>query len=116
MSLERNYGWNGLCIEPKEEHYWALAHRRCKLISAVVGHTTDSIIEFALRGWCGSGCAGIVGNDHQNTEKGRSFRYLPVVSFGKLLRDHHVPTHIDYLSLDVEGAEDMVWCSLVYLT
>jgi len=97
LSLERNYGWNGLCIEPKEEHQWALAHRRCTLISAVVGRETDDIVTFNMRGWCGSGCAGIVGEGTQNTEKGHSFRHLPVVTFAKLLHDFRVPEHIDYL-------------------
>mmetsp|Transcript_10307 Transcript_10307/g.16098 ORF Transcript_10307/g.16098 Transcript_10307/m.16098 type:complete len:169 (-) Transcript_10307:11-517(-) len=102
--MERHYGWDGICVEPQVDQQWFLAHRRCKLINAVVGSHTDEQVQFANSGWCGAGCAGIKANAEAS-----GTRTVPTVTLSKLLRDHRAPAIVDFLSVDVEGAEDRVF-------
>ena len=104
LRLENN-GWEGLCIEPNPIYWHDLARRRCTVVAAFVGGAEDKIpVQVRLdKGVFG----GIVGETMDNkAEKGSVKRYT--VSLLSVFQKFHVPTSIDYLSLDVEGAESLI--------
>jgi len=41
FALERDYDWNGLCIEPNPEYWYRLAFRKCQTVGAMVGKNND---------------------------------------------------------------------------
>jgi hypothetical protein len=112
-SLERNYGWDGICIEPLEQHFWGLAHRRCTVVAAVVTDRQHDTALFRVNppDACPA-CSGVVGpltDNANNIDAARGeLRERPTVQLGDVLRQFGAPKDIDYLSLDVEGAEELV--------
>lgn len=110
-SLEDHYGWNGLCIEGNAEFMYSLSHRECTVIWAVVADVTGKTFEFVAHpnGNEDGGLGGIVSNetDNKSTTKGKR-KSIISVSLIDILDKFHAPKVIDYLSLDVEGAEELV--------
>lgn len=133
-SLETYFHWNGLCIEANPEYVWGLSHRKCTTVYAVVGNSTgqDVAFRFAKRGAYG----GIVGNrfkqkeegtaayDHLYARKKRSarqlgriegpIRHFKTVTLKTIFDDFNVPRRIDFLSFDVEGAEEFIISSFPF--
>lgn len=105
LMLERDFAWNGICIEPNTQYLYSLSNRKCRVAAAAVGSPRDSNVKFALRNELG----GIVGNefDNKDASKARSVE-LHTVPLGDLLKAMDAPKQMDYLSLDVEGAESIV--------
>jgi hypothetical protein len=107
-ALETSYGWSGLCLEPNSIYWSGLAYRKCDVVAAVIGGETMEEIEFQFpKDKAPKG--GIVGKDFDNKEvkKGETQRRY-TVNLLEVFRRFQVPKVIDYLSLDVEGAEDLV--------
>ena len=117
--LEREYEWNGLCIEANPRYFFDLARRRCTLVAAVLGGTDNEIVSFASR------------RDHPSLSQIADRRghvagvsdvqQLPAVPLASVLRGVGAPRTIDYLSLDLEGAEEAAlrnfpWQSYQFLT
>lgn len=99
LALER-FNWTGLCIEPNPMYIKGYFHRKCQLIMAVVGPMEDEVVSFKFDNtWAG----GIVGNEFDN--KGGGNELIHTVSVEKILTDFQAPSVIDYMSLDIEGAE-----------
>lgn len=98
LALEQKYGWKGICIEPNPVYTQGYLHRNCQLVQAVVGPKEDIKVEFNFDGYMG----GIDGFDNKNSNK-TATHYT--VSIAKILRDFGMPRNIDFLSLDIEGAE-----------
>jgi hypothetical protein len=98
----------GLCIEANPKYWRDLSFRKCQVVGAVVGHIRMEKVKFLMKGVSG----GLVGNDFDNKVKGKSrnnmkgetleFYTVPLL---EILQRNHAPAVIDYLSLDVEGAE-----------
>jgi len=110
VSLEQRFSWSGICIEARDDRVWGLSHRRCHQINALVGSVTGDEYVFSHSGPWGPDSAGIVGPGFANTElqprsKGKT---MPTIAVDQLLSDFKFPAVIDYMSLDVEGAEDMI--------
>lgn len=105
LMLERDFQWNGLCIEANPQYADKYARRKCQLVMAAVGSPTDTAVEFASRGVYG----GIVDTefDNKEAEPNKTLK-LYTVALAEVLRRFKAPRIIDYLSLDVEGAESMV--------
>ncbi|EKX34063.1 hypothetical protein GUITHDRAFT_44127, partial [Guillardia theta CCMP2712] len=117
LTLEQEYGWNGLCIEPNPRYLQGLLRRKCKLAVAVATAMTGEKVSFAMRDEFG----GIVGNDFDNKQVRGSVMNFTSVSITKLFQDFQVPEVVDYLSLDIEGAEyhtfkDFPWHKYKFLT
>lgn len=108
IALENWFDWTGLCIEANPMYYPGLLQRKCRVVQAAVGNQTMDVIEFNYRdeGYM----SGFVGHgfDNPNTDAGQGER-VHTVSINKIFEDLHVPTRIDYLSLDIEGAEGFVF-------
>jgi hypothetical protein len=104
-SLEKKLNWTGLCMEPNPVYWFDLAHRDCQVVGAVVGEIRNEAVLFQKTdvGYLG----GIVGEEFDNhDENGGEMRYT--VSLYEILNRFNAPKVIDYLSLDVEGAESLI--------
>lgn len=106
--LERNFGWKGICIEPSPLYWQKLSYRTsCNVVGAIAGAVDMDEVHFKLgldkiQGPLG----GIIGQDFDNKgarKKFRDPRYT--VTLRTLLDKFEAPPIIDYMSLDVEGAE-----------
>jgi hypothetical protein len=104
FSLEHHANWNGLCIEPIPDYAQGiLENRRCKLIRNPVFSASNYHVTFKFSGYN----SGIVGKNMDNKEIGnrdRAFSFL-TVTLMNILTQFKAPFVIDYLSLDIEGAE-----------
>lgn len=107
LALER-HGWDGLCIEPNPTYWYGLSHRKCTVVGALVGGSVEKV-KVKFRGVYG----GIVGkfndrlaNRKHEPEAPEEWRYTATLA--DVLTRFHVPQTIDYLSLDVEGAEMLI--------
>jgi len=111
-TLEQQYGWKGLCVEPNPEYHTRLLQiRSCEVIAAAVSsregqaffefnHATKSLgHRFAYS----NGVFGRLTNRNSSST-------TPVwtIPFSRLLMEHHTPTTIDFMSLDCEGNEAAV--------
>jgi len=103
LSLERDAGWSGLCLEPNPRYWWALAHRKCTVIAAVVSDRPATVKFDFSKGTLG----GIVGKRFDNKRSAAAERRA-TVPLRVVLQLAKANTIIDYLSLDVEGAELLV--------
>lgn len=94
----------GLCIEPNPTYWLDLSARRCQLVGAVVGKIRKEKVSFTL---AKKEFGGIIGDkfDHVNVKKGMRPRDFFTVPLLEVLENQNVPQYIDYLSLDIEGAE-----------
>jgi len=102
-ALERHFQWNGLCIEPNPQ-YWLgyMQHRSCRLFGAVVGGKRMEEVDFNYDGVFG----GIAREEFDNKEAQADLvRKAYTVPIEEIFEKAGVPTVVDYLSLDVEGAE-----------
>lgn len=100
-SLERDHQWNGLCIEANPRFHPALMERRsCVVVGAAIAKE-ERETRFVNRGPFG----GLLGNGFDNGNETRHSFAVRTVQFGRVLRELAVPPTIDYMSLDVEGAE-----------
>eukprot|EP01062_Namystynia_karyoxenos_P013303 TRINITY_DN14799_c0_g1_i1.p1 TRINITY_DN14799_c0_g1~~TRINITY_DN14799_c0_g1_i1.p1 ORF type:complete len:536 (+),score=64.70 TRINITY_DN14799_c0_g1_i1:63-1670(+) len=98
LALERR-GWHGVCIEANPKYWWRLALRQCTPVCAAVGYPRGRSMRFALR------------NEYSKLSHATALRDSAEVALAPLedvLTHAHAPRHIDLLSLDVEGAEEMV--------
>ena len=137
-ALERDHGWRGLCIDGNTKLLQKLAERRtCTVVGAVVASPSDTVFsfrEFSGHDNNHHTLSGIVNSNPEATQKtndtvcdyhrgrlkcwpaaeaarrGVAFEDVQhrSVSLHDLLLAFHAPARINYLSLDVEGAEDAV--------
>jgi len=111
--FEKEYNWTGICVEPNPVMFNdMLSNRSCIRVKAAITDSTGSsdflAINDVLRGW--SGIVRLMEPEHLqriNTEvKSRNLQtiYVNTLTLNELL-DKFSVTNIDYLSIDVEGAE-----------
>lgn len=101
-------GWRGVCIEPNPMYWYRLAaYRTCAIVGAFVGvpeaddgRQVDVVLSNGVFG-------GIVDEGMDNAGK-QSEEKRNLVSINTIFKQTNVPRLIDYLSLDVEGAEFLV--------
>mmetsp|Transcript_47073 Transcript_47073/g.114889 ORF Transcript_47073/g.114889 Transcript_47073/m.114889 type:complete len:356 (-) Transcript_47073:1738-2805(-) len=105
-SLERYFGWNGLCIEPNPIYWYNLTHYRprCTIVGAVLGTRNGQVMNFL---YSGNEHGGIVGTMFDNTRKRDSVQEY-TITLHDIFQKYDVPRVIDYMSLDVEGAEEFI--------
>lgn len=87
LLLERDYGWNGVCVEPQDVPFeqLAAARRAACVQTAVLDY--DGAVAFM--------------NDHVSS----SGTIVPCMTLTTVLEAVDAPRTIDYLSIDVEGSE-----------
>ena len=111
FALERDLNWGGLCIEANPMYWERLSYRKCKIVGAVVGKDRMQEVKFRM---VRAESGGIEGEDFDNSpskilKPGKMAavdRYT--VPLLEVLERFDAPRVIDYLSLDVEGAEYFV--------
>lgn len=106
LHLEQN-NWEGVCIEGNPEYWYNLGrYRKCTAVGAFVGGKPSEDgkeVEIALKGVYG----GIVAEGMDNAKEQSTVK-RELVSIYTVFKETNVPSMIDYLSLDVEGAESLV--------
>jgi Methyltransferase FkbM domain len=113
-ALETHFDWSGLCLEPNPVYWSGLSYRKCHVVGAVIGNQRMDEIYFRFpKDKAPQG--GILGdqfdNKKDNLNEGHS-RYT--VTLLEIFDRFHVPTVIDYISLDIEGAEEWVMSSFPF--
>jgi hypothetical protein len=111
VALERSYNWTGLCIEPNPLYWYNLTMQRtCQVIGAVVGGTQSSsrneAVYFRMEAGDHGGIAGDGFDNGKRWQKNSQIMYT--VPLLEIFQRNNVPKVIDYLSLDVEGAETFI--------
>jgi Methyltransferase FkbM domain len=92
---------SGLCIEANPIHWRRLSFRDCHIVAAVVGRKRMERVKFAID----EGLSGIVNkkfDNHKTSNTDLSYYTVPLI---EIFERKQAPRVIDYLSLDVEGAE-----------
>ena len=107
--LEKNYGWKGICIETDDSMFEKLkSNRNCICVHACIDDYHKKQIKFTKgRRLIG----GIIDQDTDN--KGfistNEFEKKETVTLADVLDEYKAPKIMDYLSLDVEGAEHRIF-------
>ncbi|CAJ1959931.1 unnamed protein product [Cylindrotheca closterium] len=100
-------GWNGLCVEPNPVYWYRLAHRKCRMAGTFVGGNVDGApVDVTLEN---KAFGGIVGDEMDNKpSSGAVIQKRFTISIKTLFESFAVPSTINYMSLDVEGAEEII--------
>lgn len=103
--LEVRYGWRGICVEANPQRFAELRrNRKCVCLNVCLDRV-EGEVEFALRDELG-GIVG-VGSESASRVADRTVR-LPTKTLAGILRESNAPALIEYLSIDVEGAEERI--------
>ncbi len=92
--LEKDFQWNGLCVEAHPQTFYLLKkNRKCMCAN------------FAVTDFCGK-----VGFDKQQSLGSKILNnnkeyYVDAIDFKQLFLNFNIPLYIDYMSLDIEGNE-----------
>lgn len=110
FALERDYGWTGILIEANPAYLDAMQrYRKCHCINACVN---DNEVECDF--FCFGHLGGVIADDTDNSWKKRKGLLrsklncvvkLKCMTLEEVLDAAHAPPTIEYLSVDVEGAE-----------
>lgn len=104
-ALESRFGWSGLCIEPNPVYWYNLTHARsCQVVGAVVGAKRDERVDFRFTA---GDHGGIIGFDNGARWR-KEATSVYTVTLLEIFNRYQAPHEIDYLSLDVEGAEAFI--------
>ena len=105
LTLERDFGWDGICIEPNPTYWLGLSRRKCEVVAVVAGRERDQSMQFVF----GQTIGGLVGTqfDNKHVVQGNTetLHTLPLL---EIFRKARVTRVIDYMSFDVEGAESFI--------
>lgn len=113
-TFERDYGWDGVCIEANE-HFWhrLVSWRRCCVVGAAVAEKRAEEGYHFYGPY--AGCGGFVRSGTDNAGRREVLRVL-AVPLSEILQRFAVPRTIDFMSLDVEGAESLVMAGFPFDT
>ena len=112
-TLERDFGWKGLCIEGNTMLTTRLGQLRdCTIIEAAVAENVGTELTFRVggapggseRGW-GAGLTKFQGQKNGTGEEQNVDIKVYTNRLVDILDSFNAPAHMDYLSLDIEGAE-----------
>jgi Methyltransferase FkbM domain len=109
FALERHYDWSGICIEPNPLYWKNLSSfRSCDIVAAVVGRHRMEAVHFRFAGaeFGGIAAEGFDNNAKFQNARGSVLQYT--VTLYEVLQRAQAPRDIDYLSIDVEGAESFI--------
>jgi FkbM family methyltransferase len=109
--LERRYSWQGICVEANPITFSSLKRsRKCTCINACLDDKAGEV-DFRTDGVFG----GIVSDGQAEVSAGHcgsSVVRLPTRTLTAVLDNAQAPLTIDYMSIDVEGAEERVLAGL----
>lgn len=106
--LEKCYQWSGICIEANPIYFEQLKINRSAICLNVCVDDREKEIDFI----CSDLHGGIIDEDTDNRKKenikNAEVRRLRTKTLANILEEHKAPEVIDYLSIDVEGAETRI--------
>jgi FkbM family methyltransferase len=102
-------GWKGICVEPLPEQFLNLKkNRKCDLYNAAIGSKNDESVEFITADGY-SGFEATMSKGHRDSVKqifGKLNKiYVKTITFDRLMQNYPGRTHINFMSIDVEGGE-----------
>jgi FkbM family methyltransferase len=105
LLLEKEYGWNGICVECNPKHLPTLKKvRRCNISTAAVFNEND--LELTFYDSNIGGHSGLVDTITNNEVKNYSnVIVVKTKTLTTILEENNAPSFIEYLSLDTEGSE-----------
>lgn len=106
--LEKQYGWNGICIEPNEVYQASLkANRGCHISFDLVHELSNVPYHFRLEGELSGTQEDLQSVAHLEGFRSSTpqIRILLSKSLTDILDQFKAPGFIEYLSLDTEGSE-----------
>lgn len=103
LYLEEQFGWDGLLVEANPQYESSLKTRKAKSVTAAVV-SQEGHYEFRAAGLYG-GVAHLLDNLHERHIKGSNSITVWGTTLEQILIDNRVPTTVDFVSIDVEGAE-----------
>lgn len=103
--LESRYNWNGICVEANPDTFARLKKNRRTVCLNACLDSTEGFVDFAKRDVMG----GIISSNTDNREYGsHEVVQIKAQTLDGLLKEQNAPHEIDYLSIDIEGAEERV--------
>lgn len=116
LILEQMFDWQGICIEPNPIYFEELQKNRKSINLNDCVDEKEHLVEFR---YDNMECGGIVDDDTDNNIANRGWLIriareknmiltLKTKTLEQILIENNAPKVIDYLSLDVEGAETRV--------
>jgi FkbM family methyltransferase len=93
-------GWKGVCIDPFPTN---MERRTCQVFREPVFSESGKIVKFRTAGLLG-GIDSLL-NTHRDETSGSRVVELVTATLDEILSKANAPKHIDYMSIDVEGAE-----------
>ncbi len=106
--LEKQYGWTGLVVEPNPSFLSRLqANRTCQISTDCVWDISGRTVKFMCTAVPEFSRLASLESDLHDADRNTEFEEIDLVttSLNDVLRQQNCPKVIDYLSLDVEGAE-----------
>ena len=107
--LEECFGWKGLLIEPNVVNFFKLDHSSGRLAQRVHSGVcaTPGNLSFTILGGAMAADVSHMSHRLQSMHAGAAKATVPCAPLSSLMHSHGLPT-ATLLSLDVEGAEDLV--------
>ena len=93
-------GWTGICVDPFPTH---MEGRTCRMVQTVVTSVPGEVVRFHTHEGLG-GIADSLGKWKEEASKSPVVE-LTTTTLGHVLDEAHAPTDIQFLSVDIEGAE-----------
>jgi len=108
-ALETFNKWKGVCIEPHPMYLEGLlSNRKCKIFTCAVGASDNEVVKFRFSKGAQGVFGGVVAEGMDNQGSEADDKEVASVTLTTLLDFAGAPAVMDYLSLDVEGAEFQV--------
>lgn len=108
FALERDFDWNGLCVDANYNVWSELATRKCTVVAAAAGKYMNEEIPFRFRVKAESAYAGLIKDGMKMAGRSADQGTVYTVTLNNLFENFHLPVIIDYFSLDIEGGETYV--------
>jgi len=104
--LEEKFGWSGLLVEANPCYLDSLRKRKAKSVIAAVVRE-EGYYDFRDAGLYG-GIVELLDNTHKDKTKDSKLIKVFGTTLERILREHNAPELINFISIDVEGAEEPI--------
>lgn len=101
--LEEKFGWSGLLIEANPGYHGSLRKRKSKSVVAAVVEQ-EGYYQFCSAGLYG-GLVGHLDKTHENMTRNAGYISVWGTTLKRILEDNGAPEVVNFISIDVEGAE-----------
>lgn len=107
--LEKYYEWSGICVDPHSVSFPLLQQsRECIVDNRCIADTEDEVDFFENKHALSESCIIHPEADYQLLKQAKDPKKIKAMTLMNLLKLHNAPKEIDYLSIDVQGAEWLI--------